>query len=194
GGRRGAAGAGGGRGGRCTRPPMPRSIPGNGYCSRCGRRSGSTPAYVGRSSAWSCPRRCRLHEHEERLGWRPQERRSFSPRSWVVPPWWVAKGTLVEFRKRLIAADADRRLVERSVQLAERSRGFGATALRAALDSSPLWGAGRVEDTYNLMGHALRKALGVLAAGQGRGLADGVADLAGKAGTPMLAASSLKAA
>jgi transposase len=44
------------------------------------------------------------------------------------------------------------------------------------------------------MGHALRKALGVLAAGQGRGLADGVADLAGKAGTPMLAASSLKAA
>jgi transposase len=42
------------------------------------------------------------------------------------------------------------------------------------------------------MGHALRKALGVLAAGQG--LADGVADLAGQAGTPMLASSSLKAA
>jgi hypothetical protein len=108
------------------------------------------------------------------------------------PPF--AKGTLVEFRARLIAADADRRLVERTVQLAEQSRGFGATALRAALDSSPLWGAGRVEDTYNLMGHALRKALGVLAAGQGRGRADGVADLAGQAGTPMLACSSLKAA
>jgi hypothetical protein len=106
------------------------------------------------------------------------------------PPF--AKGTLVEFRQRLIAADADRRLVEQTVQLAERSRGFGATALRAALDSSPLWGAGRVEDTYNLMGHALRKALGVLAAG--RGLAEGVADLAGQAGTPMLASSSLKAA
>ena len=30
--------------------------------------------------------------------------------------------------------------------------------LRAALDSSPLWGAGRVEDTNNLLGHALRKA------------------------------------
>jgi transposase len=56
------------------------------------------------------------------------------------------EGTLVEFRKRLIAADADRRLVERSVQLAEQIRGFGATALRAALDSNPLWG--RAEDTY----------------------------------------------
>lgn len=84
-----------------------------------------------------------------------------------------SKGTLVGFRARLIAADLDRRLIERSVELAARTKGFGARALRAALDSSPLWGAGRVEDTINLMGHALRKALGVIAAGQGWGLAEG---------------------
>ena len=62
--------------------------------------------------------------------------------------------------------------------------------LRAALDSSPLWGAGRVEDTYNLLGHALKKALGVLARQQGRGLAA----VASEAGAPILGGSSLKAA
>src|SRR5262249_11544307 len=92
------------------------------------------------------------------------------------PPF--AKGTLVGFRIRLVAADADRRLVERTVELAERMGGFGAKALRAALDSSPLWSAGRIEDTYNLLGHALRKALGVIAAVQGLGLADGIAEMA----------------
>jgi Transposase domain (DUF772) len=53
-----------------------------------------------------------------------------------------SKGTLVGFRKRLIEADLDRRLVERTVALAETTKGFGARALRAALDSSPLQGAG----------------------------------------------------
>jgi len=105
-----------------------------------------------------------------------------------------SKGTLVGFRARLVAADLDRRLVERTVALAETTQGFGARALRAALDSSPLWGAGRVEDTINLMGHALRKALGVIAAVQGRGQAAGIAVLAEQAGVPQLAASSLKAA
>ncbi len=109
-----------------------------------------------------------------------------------APPF--SKGTLVGFRKRLIEGDLDRRLVERTVALAARSGGFGARALRAALDSSPLWGAGRVEDTINLMGHALRKALGVIAAVQGRGQAAGIAVLAEQAGVPQLAASSLKAA
>jgi hypothetical protein len=81
-----------------------------------------------------------------------------------------SKGTLVGFRAWLIAAGLDRRLVERTIELARSSGGFGARALRAALDASPLWGAGRVEDTINLLGHALRKALGVIARQQGRGL------------------------
>ena len=108
------------------------------------------------------------------------------------PPF--SKGTLVGFRKRLIEQNLDRRLVERTVELAARTGGFGARALRAALDSSPLWGAGRVEDTFNLMGHALRKALGVIAVLQGRGQAAGTAVVAAQAGVPALAASSLKAA
>jgi hypothetical protein len=63
------------------------------------------------------------------------------------------------------------------------------------LDSSPLWGAGRVEDTYNLLGHALKKALGVICRQQGRGLAE----VAEEAGAPLIAqatttSGSLKAA
>jgi transposase len=99
-------------------------------------------------------------------------------------------GTLVAFRERLIAADLDRRLIERTVEIAAQTKGFGHRKLRAALDSSPLWGAGRVEDTYNLLGHALRKAIGVLARQQGRELAAEAA----AAGTPLLGAASLKAA
>jgi transposase len=53
------------------------------------------------------------------------------------PPF--SKGTLVGFRQRLIESDLDRRLIERTVELAARTKGFGARALRAALDSSPLW-------------------------------------------------------
>jgi transposase len=108
------------------------------------------------------------------------------------PPF--SKGTLVSFRARLIGHSLDRRLIERTVELAARTRQFGARALRAALDSSPLWGTGRVEDTINLMGHAVRKALGVIAATQGWGQAAGTAVLAEQAGVPQLAASSMKAA
>jgi Transposase DDE domain/Transposase domain (DUF772) len=106
-----------------------------------------------------------------------------------------SKTTLVSFRARLIAHDLDRRLVERTVALYGQLTGRVAGGrLRAALDSSPLWGAGRVEDTINLLGHALRKVVGVLARQQGWGLAEGTRVLAERAGTPELAASSLKAA
>src|SRR3712207_7167135 len=40
-----------------------------------------------------------------------------------------------------------RSLVERTVEVAAQQGGFSPRQLRAALDSSPLWGAGRVEDT-----------------------------------------------
>lgn len=100
------------------------------------------------------------------------------------------KGTLWRFRQLLMRADLDRRLVERTVAVAQQRGGFGSRALRAALDASPLWGAGRVEDTYNLLGHALRSAVSVLARQQGRGLAD----IATAAGVPELSRSSLKAA
>jgi transposase len=106
-----------------------------------------------------------------------------------------SKATLVAFRGRLIAAELDRRLVERTVSLYAEAMGVpAARQVRVALDSSPLWGAGRVEDTINLVGHALRKVLGVLARQQGWGLAQGLPVVAEQAGVKELAASSLKAA
>jgi Transposase domain (DUF772) len=108
-----------------------------------------------------------------------------------------SKGTLVGFRARLIASELDRRLLERTVELYAQQAGRPAAGkLRAALDASPLWGAGRVEDTINLVGHALRTALGVLAGQQGWGLAaaDRARRLAELAGIGVLAGSSVKAA
>lgn len=104
------------------------------------------------------------------------------------PPF--SKGTFVAFRARLIEHQMDRRLLERTIEIAAASQAFGPRNLRAALDSSPLWGAGRVEDTYNLLGHALRKALGVIAREQGRALAA----IAQEAEAELAAGSSLKAA
>ncbi len=64
----------------------------------------------------------------------------------------------MRFRQALIIHQLDRRLIERTVELAFETKKFGGRQLRAALDSSPLWGAAKVEDTYNLLGHALKKA------------------------------------
>jgi len=73
------------------------------------------------------------------------------------------QGTLVEFRGRLIRTDMDRRLLERTVELARQTKAFDwkklPKNLRVAMDSSPLAGAGRVEDTINLLGHAARKVV-----------------------------------
>jgi hypothetical protein len=100
------------------------------------------------------------------------------------------KATFQRFRDALIAHELDRRLIERTVAVAEQSGDFGSRRLRAALDSSPLWGAGRVEDTYNLIGHALHKAMGVIARQEGWDLTA----LAHAAGAGLVGGSSLKAA
>src|SRR5262245_49301245 len=105
-----------------------------------------------------------------------------------TPP--LSTGTLVVLRQRLITQQMDRRLLERTVERAARRGGFGPRQLRAALDSSPLGGAGRVEDTSNLLGHALRKALSVIARQQGRGLRA----VAEGAGASLVAGPSLQAA
>ncbi len=104
------------------------------------------------------------------------------------PPF--SKGTFVAFRKRLIEAQMDRRLIERTIEQARSTQEFGSRALRAALDSSPLWGAGRVEDTYNLLGHALKKAIRIVAKQQGRGLAE----VGQEAGAALVCQTSVKAA
>jgi hypothetical protein len=84
----------------------------------------------------------------------------------------------------------DRRLIERTIELASHTQEFGSQALRAALDSSPLWGAGRVEDTLNLMGHALKEALRLVARQRG----EAVADAGREAEAELVCGPSLKAA
>ena len=104
------------------------------------------------------------------------------------PPF--SQSTLWNFRMRLMAHNLDKILLERTVTLAEQTGGFGARQLRAALDSTPLFGAGRVEDTLNLLGHALRKAVGLAA----RELGASAAAIREEAGLVLVGHSSLKAA
>ena len=66
----------------------------------------------------------------------------------------------MNFRQRLIETQMDRRLIERTIEVAAATGAFGARPRLTALDSSPLWGASRVEDTYNLLGHAPRQGIG----------------------------------
>ncbi len=77
------------------------------------------------------------------------------------PPF--SQGALPSFRERLIANDMDRRLLERTVELARATKEFDwkklPKTLRVAIDSAPLEGAGRVEDTLNLLAHAARKVV-----------------------------------
>ena len=56
-----------------------------------------------------------------------------------------SQGTLFDCRMRLMSTGMDQRLLERTVELARARGGFDAKTLRLALDSSPLWGHGRVE-------------------------------------------------
>lgn len=105
-----------------------------------------------------------------------------------------SQGALSDFRSRLIRHDMDRRLLERTVALAERTKAFDPKKLprelRVAIDSMPLEGAGRVEDTFNLLAHAARKVISAAAAVLQRR----AEDIAREAGAPMLAASSIKKA
>ncbi len=67
-----------------------------------------------------------------------------------------AQDTFREFRERLMRTEMDRRLLERTLEIARRTQAFDwrklPKDLRVAIDSSPLEGAGRVEDTINLLG------------------------------------------
>src|SRR5229473_3031052 len=99
-----------------------------------------------------------------------------------------------EFRERLIAADLDRRVLECTVELAKRTKAFDPRklpkSLRVAIDSSPLEGTGRVEDTFNLLAHAARNV--VRCAASLLGWTDERVCM--QAGIPLLVESSIKRA
>jgi IS5 family transposase len=99
-----------------------------------------------------------------------------------------AQGTLYNFRQRMIADGLDRELFDKTVVLARETGGFSATHLRAAFDASPLWGAGRVEDTFNLIGRAAMHVVRTAAERLGRPFEE----IAAKAGIPVVAATSIK--
>jgi hypothetical protein len=105
-----------------------------------------------------------------------------------------SQGGLQQFRERLIRHDMDRRVLERTVELARQTRAFDwkklPKSVRVAVDSRPLEGAGRVEDTINLLGHAGRKIAECIAAE----LELSFEEVCQQAGAPLLAASSTKAA
>jgi hypothetical protein len=105
-----------------------------------------------------------------------------------------AQDTFREFRERLIRTEMDRRLLERTLEIARRTQAFDwrklPKDLRVAIDSSPLEGAGRVEDTINLLGHAARNVARCAADLLGWP----VEKLASAAGIPVLLESSVKKA
>lgn len=105
-----------------------------------------------------------------------------------------AQGTLFDYRQRLIKHDLDRVILERTAAIARSTKGFDykklPKTLRVAIDSSPLEGAGRVEDTINLIGHAARKVVDCVAAL----LELKFDEVCRKAGIPILLAKSVKRA
>ena len=105
-----------------------------------------------------------------------------------------AQDTLREFRERLIRTNNDRRLLERTIEFARRTKAFDwrklPKDLRVAIDSSPLEGAGRVEDTINLLGHAARNLVRCAADLLGWPMEQ----VATAAGIPVLLESSVKKA
>ena len=104
-----------------------------------------------------------------------------------------SQGAFWDFRERLIRHDMDCRLLERTRELARKTNGYDWRKLparvRVAMDSSPLEGAGRVEDTLNLLAHAARKIVTCAASL----LEIRFERIATEAGIPLLLESSVKA-
>jgi hypothetical protein len=109
------------------------------------------------------------------------------------PPF--SQGALQAFRERMIAHDMDRVLLERTAALVRDgavTKGEGqqlSKAVRVAIDSRPLAGAGRVEDTINLLGHAAR----LIVKSVSQILDRAPEDICRKAGIPLLLSTSIKA-
>lgn len=104
------------------------------------------------------------------------------------PPF--SQGSLCDFRHRLIKHNMDETLLSQTVLVAQKVGGFCHKQLKIALDSAPLQGAGRKEDTFNLIGHAM--ALLVDCAAHIRQTSE--AQIIEEAGTKLIGKSSIKAA
>jgi hypothetical protein len=109
------------------------------------------------------------------------------------PPF--SQGALQAFRERMVEHEMDRVLLERTAALVRdgvATKGEGQSlskAVRVAIDSRPLEGAGRVEDTINLLGHAARNIVRFVSKITERP----AEEICRKAGIPLLLSPSIKA-
>jgi hypothetical protein len=109
------------------------------------------------------------------------------------PPF--SQGALQAFRERMVAHEMDRVLLERTAAMVRdgvATKGEGqllSKAVKVAIDSRPLAGAGRVEDTINLLGHAARNIVKLVSKLTDRA----PEEICRKAGIPLLLSPSVKA-
>ena len=105
-----------------------------------------------------------------------------------------SQGAFREFRVRFVRFDMDRRLLEHTVELCKDTKEFDwhklPKTLRVGIDSAPLEGLGRVEDTFNLLAHAARSVVACAA----KVLDWDMAQVCAAAGIPLLLEPSIKAA
>jgi hypothetical protein len=105
-----------------------------------------------------------------------------------------SQGAFSDFRARCIRFDMDRRMLERTVEICRATKEFDwrklPKTLRVGIDSAPLEGSGRVEDTYNLLAHAARKVVGCVA----ELLGWDATEVCTTVGIPLLLAPSIKTA
>lgn len=101
-----------------------------------------------------------------------------------------SQGSVFHFRERAREHGFMQMLLDKTVRLARETKGFSHKRLRMMIDSSPLLGAGRVEDTFNLIGRAVARLVSV--ASEETGCAQ--ADLVDQLELTVVSASSVKAA
>jgi hypothetical protein len=99
-----------------------------------------------------------------------------------------SQGTVFNFRERVRRHGIMDRLLEKTVLIARETKGFSHKKLRTLFDSSPLLGAGRVEDTFNLLGRAIVELVEVAAQESG----EEVSDVANALDVTVVGASSVK--
>lgn len=85
-----------------------------------------------------------------------------------------SQGSVFNFRERVRRHGLMKKLLAKTVRIARETKGFSSKKLRAMFDSSPLLGAGRVEDTFNLLGRSIIDLVEVAAEASG-GKSDDIA-------------------
>ena len=74
------------------------------------------------------------------------------------------KGVLCEFRNKIILHKQQKRFFDLSLKHARTQGFFKSRNIQIALDTTPLFGCGAVEDTYNMLAEALRLLISALSA------------------------------